>query len=81
MLLECDLDLECQGHRYRLVSRPTTTGRPAFDLSMAGMVDLLSLARQANKLNSLAASYLPKRLCEVHVWVGSRQLASVEVPR
>ncbi len=79
MLLECDLDLECQGHQYRLVSRPTT-GRPALDLRMAGMVDLLNLARQARQLNALASS-LPKRLCEVHVWVGGRQLISVEIPR
>jgi hypothetical protein len=80
MLLECDLKLEFQGHDYRLTSRHSAGGRPVLDLKMDGMVALLPLARQARRLNELA-NHLPKRLCEVHVWVGGRQLLSVEIPR
>lgn len=80
MRLECDLQLEFQGHEYRLTSRPDSAERLVLDLKMDSLVALLPLSRQARRLNDLAR-HLPKKLCEVHLWVGGREWMSVEVPR
>lgn len=80
MQLECDLSLELESHDYRLTSRPTTGGKPVLDLRVDSLVALLPLARQALRINELTR-HLPRRLCEVHLWVGDREWGSIEVPR
>lgn len=69
-----------QGHVYRLTSRIDTVGRPVLDLKVDGLIALLPLACLASSLNRLAQR-LPKRFCEVRVWVGGRPWTSVQVPR